>query len=366
MNSDRATKGVGWKMSKLGKNFAFLRLPLIVAVAIALLFLNPTAFPTTLNPCPQDMVLIPGGTFKMGADNSGFVEEQGAADVTVTDFCIDKYEVTNAQFAEFVKDTGYVTVAERPLSKEEFPDLPDEQRLPGSLVFEMAKPGTKQVPFLSWWHWTVGANWQHPFGFGSAIATKSNYPVVHIAYADALAYAKWAGKSLPTEAQWEYAARGGLDGKTYAWGDQYSAHKANTWQGIFPFFNTKADGHLGLAPVGSFMSNGYGLYDMTGNVWEWTTDWYQEGHHHKSHQINPSQSDPAKSFDPKKPDESALHVIKGGSYLCAPNYCSRFRPAARESQSPDTGTTHIGFRLVKNLADSSKLPFVRNNHEPVY
>ncbi|MCC5632110.1 formylglycine-generating enzyme family protein [Nostoc sphaeroides CHAB 2801] len=192
------------------------------------------------------------------------------------------------------------------------------------------------------------------------MANKSNYPVVHIAYEDALAYAKWAGKSLPTEAQWEYAARGGLDGATYTWGDQYSEKKANTWQGIFPFFNTKADGHLGIAPVGSFAPNGYGLYDMTGNVWEWTADLFQVRHDHKSHQTNPIALN--QSFDPNKPDESALHVIKGGSYLCAPNYCSRFRPAARESESPDTGTTHIGFRLVKNLVESAKLPFISKNH----
>ncbi|MBN4004905.1 MAG: formylglycine-generating enzyme family protein [Nostoc sp. LPT] len=348
------------------KKYCFLTLIFIQGIAIALLFINTTALAATVNPCPQGMVMISGGTFKMGSDNSSFVEERSPGDVTVTNFCIDKYEVKNAQFGEFVKSTGYVTVAERPLSQEQFPDLPDEQRLPGSLVFEMAKPGVKQVSFLSWWHWTTGANWQHPFGPDSAlaqpaagIASKSNYPVVHIAYEDALAYAKWSGKSLPTEAQWEYAARGGLDGATYAWGNEYSEHRANTWQGIFPIFNTKADGHLGIAPVGSFAPNGYGLYDMTGNVWEWTTDFFQVGHDRKSHQINPIALN--QSFDPKKPDESKLHVIKGGSYLCAPNYCSRFRPAARESESPDTGTTHIGFRLVKNLV-SSTLPLMKNNN----
>lgn len=247
----------------------------------------------------------------------GAVGEQTA----VSSFCIDRYEVTNAQFAEFVKATNYVTVAERSLPKQQFPDLSDEQRLPGSLVFQIPDPGIHKVQFLSWWHWVPGANWQHPFGPGSAIANKENYPVVHIAYEDALAYAQWVGKSLPTEAQWEYAARGGLDGATYTWGNQYSAKKANTWQGIFPFFNTKTDGYLGAAPVGSFPANGYGLYDMAGNVWEWTTDQLQ----------------------------GEMHVIKGGSYLCAPNYCSRFRPAARESEAPDTGTTHIGFRLVSNF-----------------
>ncbi|WP_334944397.1 formylglycine-generating enzyme family protein [Nostoc sp.] len=352
---------------RYGKKYCFLTLIFIQGIAIALLFINTTALAATVNPCPQGMAMISGGTFKMGSDNSSFVEERSPRDVTVTNFCIDKYEVTNSQFGEFVKETGYVTVAERPLSEEQFPNLPDEQRLPGSLVFEMVKPGVKQVSFLSWWHWTPGANWQHPFGPNSAlaqpnpgIASKSNYPVVHIAYEDALAYAKWSGKSLPTEAQWEYAARGGLDSATYAWGNEYSEHRANTWQGIFPFFNTKADGHLGIAPIGSFAPNAYGLYDMTGNVWEWTTDFFQVGHDRKSHQINPIALN--QSFDPKKPDESELHVIKGGSYLCAPNYCSRFRPAARESESPDTGTTHIGFRLVKNLA-SSTLPLMSNNND---
>jgi len=320
---------------------------LVQSVAIALLLFSPIAWADST--CPSGMVLIPGGTFQIGSDNPRFVEEQAAADVTVDRFCLDQTEVTNAQFAKFVKATGYQTIAERPLSKEQFPNLPDEQRLPGSLVFQMAKPGVKSVPALSWWHWTVGANWQHPLGGTSAIAGKENYPVVHIAYEDAVAYATWAGKSLPTEAQWEYAARGGLEGATYSWGNQYSAEKANTWQGVFPFFNTKADGYVSSAPVGSFPPNGYGLYDMTGNVWEWTSDWYQVGHASKSHQVNPTGPTQAESFDPNKPEEPALHVIKGGSYLSALNYCSRFRPAARESEAPDTGTTHIGFRLVKPL-----------------
>ncbi|MBD2455832.1 formylglycine-generating enzyme family protein [Nostoc sp. FACHB-87] len=323
---------------------SFLGLWLITGVAIALSLITPPAFATSSNSCPAEMVMIPGGTFTMGSDNSGYLEELSAQEVKVSSFCIDRYEVTNAQFAAFVKATGYVTIAERPLPKEQFPDLPDEQRLPGSLVFEIAQPGAK---YLSWWHWQTGANWQHPFGVESAITNQDNYPVVHIAYTDALAYAQWAGKSLPTEAQWEYAAHGGLDNATYTWGDQYSAKKANTWQGIFPFFNTKKDGYVGIAPVGSFSPNGYGLYDMTGNVWEWTSDWFQPGHNHKTHTLNPTG--PETSFDPNKPTEIALHVIKGGSYLCAPNYCSRFRPAARESQAPDTGTTHIGFRLVMNL-----------------
>lgn len=324
--------------------FPFAFLLFTILFFLLLLAIAPPSF--AANSCPEGMMFISGGTFRMGADSDRFPEEKAADNVSVSSFCIDKHEITNAEFAKFVKATGYKTIAEIPLSKEDFPDLPDEQCLAGSLVFQPPKKDAQQVPFLSWWSWTVGANWQHPFGKDSSINGKDNYPVVHIAYKDAEAYAKWIGKSIPTEAQWEYAARGGLDGAIYAWGDQYSEKKANTWQGIFPFFNTKADGYKGLAPVGSFPPNGYGLYDITGNVWEWTSDFFEFGHDRMAHQHNPIASDQHKSFDPKKSDESVLHVIKGGSYLCAPNYCSRYRPAARESESPDTGTTHIGFRLV--------------------
>jgi len=298
--------------------------------------------------CPEGMVFIPGGTFTIGSDTH-YPSESSAGDVTVDSFCIDRHEVTNAEFRQFVEATGYKTIAERPLPKAEFPDLTDEQLQPGSIVFQPPDEGIQQIAYLSWWHWVVGANWQHPYGPDSSIVGKDNYPVVHIAYDDAVAYAKWAGKSLPAEAEWEYAARGGLKDKEFSWGESYSAKKANTWQGLFPFFNRKEDGYLGPAPVESFPPNGYGLYDMTGNVWELTSDWYRVGHSGKSHSLNPLGPDRAESFDPKKPTEGAMHVIKGGSYLCAKNYCSRYRPAARESQAPDTGTTHIGFRLVKNL-----------------
>lgn len=307
------------------------------------------AFPSSHPSCPEGMVFIPRGTFNMGSDTTDYPSERSAKDVTVEDFCIDRHEVTNAEFRQFAEATGYKTIAERPLPKAQFPDLTDEQRQPGSLVFQPPAEGIQQVAYLSWWHWTIGANWQHPYGPDSNILDKDNHPVVHIAYDDAIAYAKWAGKSLPTEAQWEYAARGGLKDKVFSWGDRYSAQKANTWQGIFPFFNTKEDGHLGTAPVESFPPNGYGLYEMTGNVWELTSDWYRVGHDGKDRSLNPLGPEKTASFDPKKPAEGALHVIKGGSYLCAKNYCSRYRPAARESQAPDTGTTHIGFRLVKNL-----------------
>lgn len=307
------------------------------------------ASPAT-NICPENMVYIPGGTFKIGSD-SHYPSERSADDVTVSSFCINQYEITNSEFEQFVKETGYITVAERPLSKEQFPGLLEEQRKPGSLVFQMADKNAKQIGYLSWWKWVPGADWRHPFGPDSNIKGKEKYPVVQVSYEDVEAYAKWAEMSLPTEAQWEYAARGGLDDITYSWGKQYSAKKANTWQGIFPFFNTKADGYTGTAPVGSFENNGYGLYDITGNVWEWTSDWYSIGHQGKTHSSNPVGPSEKESLDPREPG-IAKHVIKGGSYLCAPNFCSRYRPAARESQSPDTGTTHIGFRLVKNLTAS--------------
>lgn len=306
--------------------------------------------PTADISCPANMVPITGGTFIIGS-NDHYAAEHAAADVTVDGFCIDRHEVTNAEFRQFVEATDYQTIAERPLSATEYPELTDVERAPGSLVFQPPEGDleVEQVPYLSWWHWVPGANWQHPYGPDSDTADRDDYPVVHIAYDDAIAYAEWSGKSLPTEAQWEYAARGGLDGKAFTWGNQYSAQKANTWQGMFPFFNTKDDGYIGTAPVESFPPNDYGLYDMTGNVWELTSDWYSIGHFGKAHSHNPSGPSQARSIDPTKPNDGALHVIKGGSYLCAKNYCSRYRPAARESQAPDTGTTHVGFRLVSDF-----------------
>ncbi|MGF1569778.1 MAG: formylglycine-generating enzyme family protein [Nodosilinea sp.] len=325
----------------------------IALIALATWGLNHPSALAAAAPCPSDMVYISGGTFTMGSDNSKFVEEKTAEDVTVSPFCIEPHEVTNAQFAEFVAATGYVTVAERPLSQDEFPELSAAERAAGSLVFKPPAEGIQQVAYLSWWRWMPGANWRHPFGPDSTIQGKENHPVVHIAYEDAVAYAHWTGRQLPTEAQWEYAARGGMEGWSYTWGEQYAAEQANTWQGMFPFFNTKDDGYLGTAPAMAFPPNGYGLYDMTGNVWELTADWYtvqRDGHAHSQDPTGPTQ---AVSYDPKKPQDGAMHVIKGGSYLCAKNYCSRYRPAARESQALDTGTTHVGFRLVKPVSDAT-------------
>ncbi|NJK37342.1 MAG: formylglycine-generating enzyme family protein [Oscillatoriales cyanobacterium RM2_1_1] len=338
------------------KSYTLVLKLLISYLAITICWVNTMAFaaPTRPNPelakvCPVGMAYIPGGSFTMGSGSAEFTEEGIVKDVTVSSFCIDQHEMTNGEFAQFIAATGYKTVAERPLSPEQFPDLAEDERAAGSVVFQPPEEGIQQIAYMSWWHWVPGANWQHPFGPESSIADKDNHPVVHIAYEDALAYAEWVGKQLPTEAQWEYAARGGSEQSTELNGEDYSPKKANTWQGMFPFFNTKADGYLGTAPVASFPPNDYGLYDMTGNVWEWTADWYRVGRQGMAHSKNPQGPDQAVSFDPKKPVEGASHVIKGGSHLCAKNYCSRYRPEARESQTPDTGTTHIGFRLAKDL-----------------
>ncbi len=331
----------------LSKGLSIFFATLLLFLAIAL---PAQALPnqTQTNPCPDDMVWIQGGTFRMGSDDF-FPEEKTVADVTVDGFCLAKTEVTNAQFAEFVKATNYITVAERPLSKAQFPDLAEDQRSPGSLVFQMPSPDVSEVPLLSWWHWVNGADWRHPTGPDSDIKGKENHPEVQVSYEDAKAYADWAGKQLPTEAEWEFAGRGGLTDQIFGWGKTYSAKKANTWQGRFPFENQKRDGYEGTAPVASFPPNAYGLHDMTGNVWEWTTDWYGVDRQAMAHQHNPQGPAESESFDPREPN-GPKHVIKGGSYLCAKNYCSRYRPAARESQSPDTGTTHIGFRLASHPA----------------
>lgn len=321
---------------------------IIVVISWSLLLLGVNIKSAQANNihCPDEMVWIPGGSYTMGS-NEYYANEKAVDGVRVSGFCMDRHEVTNADFAIFVKQTGYITVAERSLSKEQFPDLKEEERTPGSVVFQIPQlqaDGT--IGYLSWWKWVPGVNWQHPEGPDSNIQGRKNHPVVHIAYEDAEAYGKWRGKLLPTEAQWEFAGRGGLKNKIFGWGNQYSAKKANTWQGKFPLENTEEDGYFLTAPVGSYPPNQYGLFDMTGNVWEWTRDWYRLGHDLMTNDPNPIVADANNSFDPREPNV-AKHVLKGGSFLCARNYCSRYRPAAREAQSPDTGMSHIGFRLVK-------------------
>ncbi len=292
------------------------------------------------------MVFISAGAFTMGADGQR-PEERWAHRVRVDGFWIDRHEVTNAQFAAFVAATGYVTLAERGLDPATHPGLPAELLAPGSIVF-IPPTDLSGGDITQWWQYVGGADWRHPEGPGSAIAGRENHPVVHVAYEDALAYARWRGRVLPTEAQWEHAARGGLDGQDYAWGSDYQPGgrlKANSWQGIFPVMNTGEDGYVGAAPVGCFDANGYGLHDMIGNVWEWTSDWYREGHAAEE-AVNPTGPNLLEiGF---APGEFLRRVIKGGSHLCAPNFCSRYRPAARQPQEVDLSAAHLGFRTVLN------------------
>ncbi len=305
---------------------------------------------TAAHKCADDtqdkMVWIPAGSFTMGSADY-YPEEGPLTEFSIEGFWMDRYEVTNAQFANFVAATGYVTVAERQPQPEDFPDLPAENLMPGSVVFIIPTEWAGGGSLRQWWQFIPGANWRQPAGPGSDLAGKAHYPVVHIAYEDARSYADWLGHELPTEAQWEYAARGGLEQQTYSWGEEFrpaDQWRANTWQGLFPLQNTAADGYAGAAPVGCYPANGYGLHDMTANVWEWVANWYYPRHVDEASAIR----DEAKTgFDPRQPGRP-VRVIKGGSYLCAENYCLRYRPAARHAQESSLGAAHIGFRTVKN------------------
>jgi formylglycine-generating enzyme required for sulfatase activity len=307
------------------------------------------------------MIWVPGGTFRMGSEDH-YPEEAPVHSVSVDGFWMDKFQVTNAQFAMFVRDTGYVTMAERPPDPELYPDAPEENLVPGSLVFKMTE-GPVNLRFVDqWWAWTPGACWKRPGGPGTHIRKRQRHPVVHIAYEDAIAYAEWAGKALPAEAEWEFAARGGMEGAEFSWGDEHTpkgTYMANTWQGEFPWQNQVNDGFKNTAPVGSFPANDYGLYDMAGNAWDWTTDWWSEGHPEDADKPccipdNPRGGKKEQSYDPAAPQwRIPRRVVKGGSYLCAPNYCLRYRPAARRPQMIDTGTTHISFRCMVRMTDST-------------
>jgi formylglycine-generating enzyme required for sulfatase activity len=288
----------------------------------------------------KGMTWVPGGTFAMGSEDF-YPEEQPVRSVEVDGFWIDRHPVTVSQFTRFVGETGYVTVAERPLDPADYPDADPAALVPGSLVFHKTPGPVDLRDVRSWWRYVPGAFWRAPEGPGSSVAGRHRHPVTHVAYEDAAAYAAWAGKALPTEAEWEHAARGGLEGKVFAWGDEIAPHgraMANTWQGEFPWQNLRSDGYEGTSPVGVFAPNGFGLYDMTGNVWEWTDDLYATHNGHGSHACCAPDTLPGEHI-PRR-------VIKGGSHLCAPNYCLRFRPAARQGEAVDTSTGHIGFRCV--------------------
>jgi sulfatase modifying factor 1 len=290
------------------------------------------------------MAWIAPGRFAMGSEDF-YPEERPVHDVDVAGFWIDERPVTVREFRRFVKDTGYVTVAERPLDPEQYPDADPALLVPGSLVFQPTRGPVDLRDYRNWWSYVPGACWHRPEGPGSDTYTRGRHPVTHVAHEDAAAYAAWAGKALPTEAEWERAARGGLERAVYAWGDEPfpgGTPMANTWQGEFPWQNTLDDGYAGTSPVGSFPPNGFGLFDICGNVWEWTTDWFTTDH-----------DQPASSpcCGPQRVDgEIPRRVIKGGSHLCAPSYCLRYRPAARQGEAIDTSTSHIGFRCVLRAA----------------
>ena len=308
-------------------------------------------------PAP-DMMWVPGGTFLMGSDNH-YPEEAPAHRVRVDGFWIDRHQVTNAAFAEFTQATGYVTVAEHAPNAALYPNAITELMVPGSVVFVPPAHRVDLRVWSNWWAWVPGADWRHPEGPARSIAGRDDHPVVHVAYPDVTAYLEWAGKTLPTEAEWEFAARGGLDGAEYGWGDEFipdGRHMANTWQGEFPVENLLEDGYERTAPVGAFPPNSYGLFDLIGNVWEWTADWYRDRHLVERvaccAPTNPRGASKNRSYDPAQPEiRIPRKVLKGGSYLCAPNYCRRYRPAARMPQAVDTGTGNIGFRGIVRTTD---------------
>ena len=305
--------------------------------------------PTLTQQChfEPEMVLVKGGSFEMGA-GAQYQEELPIISQVVDDFYIDKYEVTNAEFAQFVDETGYKTIAERKPNPADYPNIPADQLVPGSAVFVQLDEAVKATSFLNWWQFKEGAYWKAPLGPGSSIEGKESFPVIHIAYEDAKAYADWKGHRLPTEAEFEYAIRGGLKDKKYALGDTLKfdgEHQANTWQGLFPFSDTAEDGFVGLAPVGCYQPNNFGLYDTIGNVWEWTQSTYYPRHF--TEESKPSNL-PPNGYDHRQPGVS-VGVVKGGSYLCAPDFCARYRPAARHAQDTGMGTSHIGFRTVKDV-----------------
>jgi formylglycine-generating enzyme required for sulfatase activity len=306
----------------------------------------------------NDMVRIPGGTFRMGS-NDHYPEEAPVHRVTVDGFWIDRTPVTNRQFKEFVKATGHVTTAEIAPDPKDYPGALPHMIYAGSLVFSPPRRVTDLRDWSQRWTFLKGADWRHPYGPKSNINVLDNHPVVHVSFADAQAYAKWAGKELPTEAEWEFAARGGLDGEEYAWGNALTPggkQMANTWQGNFPIENLNQDGFERTSPVTAFPPNGYGVYDMIGNVWEWASDWWSTRHEADAPKaccvpLNPRGGPEIESLDPCQPSiRIPRKVLKGGSHLCAPNYCRRYRPAARHAEPVDTSTSHVGFRCVLRSA----------------
>jgi formylglycine-generating enzyme len=359
------TPGVGPGRSRFAKALLLLALAL---AGFAATYAAVTFWPWRSSEAPPGMVWVPGGEFTMGTDApDAWDDEKPAHRVRVNGFFMDETDVTNAQFREFVEATGYVTTAEKPpdvgeIMRQMPPGTPPPSReklVPGSLVFRPTDGPVSLKDYSQWWKWTPGANWRHPEGPGSSIEGREDHPVVHVSWDDANAYAKWAGKRLPTEAEWEFAARGGLDQKKYAWGDEPfnpDRPQCHIWQGDFPYRNTAQDGHQRTAPVKSYPPNGYGLYDMGGNVWQWCSDWYQRDLYRQraGKDVIDNPPGPERSSDPARP-YTPQRSQRGGSFLCNDSYCSRYRPSARHGCSPDTGMSHVGFRCVmtKDMANKA-------------
>lgn len=314
---------------------------------------------------PEGMVWVPGGEFSMGGINPAGMQDGGMENmqdarpvhrVFVDGFYMDATEVTNAQFADFVEATGYITIAEQKPDKREFPDAPEENLVAGSVVFSPPAADVSLNDRYQWWNYIKGANWRHPEGPGSTIEGKDNYPVVQVAWEDANAYAKWAGKRLPTEAEWEFASRGGRPGALYVWGNQFRPDgkwMANTYQGKFPVQDIATDGYKGVAPVKQFPANDYGLYDLAGNVWEWCNDWYRPDYYQelKDKGIVSNPRGPAASYDPGEPGQRKK-VQRGGSFLCTDQYCTRYMSGTRGKGEWRSGANHLGFRCIKDIPHS--------------
>lgn len=324
---------------------------------------------------PAGMVWIPGGEFSMGAQDSADMNEVGMQAthdsrpihrVYVNGFWMDKTDITNEQFEKFVRATGYVTVAERKPRAEDFPGAPPENLVPGAVVFSPPDHPVSLNDAYQWWSYVPGANWRHPEGLKSDLRGRENFPVVDVAYEDAAAYVKWAGKRLPTEAEWEFAARGGLSGKPYVWGDTFrpgGEWKANTFQGEFPVKDTGEDGHAGISAVAQYPPNGYGLYDMAGNVWQWTSDWYRADYYQdlaSAGGVARNPTGPSSSFDPDEPGEKK-RVQRGGSFLCTDQYCSRYMVGTRGKGEVSTGSNHVGFRCVRDADAITSSHSTRNS-----
>lgn len=369
MRPNGATQPVGPVAAEAGNTPEVAATPASEATPVPAATPNATALPAgpqpaPAGPAPEGMVWIPGGEFWMGTDDQdAWPDEHPAHRVRVGGFWMDVNEVTNREFARFIEATGYKTTAERAPTVEELlaqsppgTPAPDPSLLvPGSLVFIATKGPVPLDDVGQWWHWTPGANWRHPFGPGSTLEGLEDHPVVHVSWDDAVAYATWAGKRLPTEAEWEFAARGGLDRQRYTWGNEpvedppTTAPQANLWTGDFPYQNTAADGFAGTAVARSYPPNGYGLYDMAGNVWEWCSDWYvRDLYQQRSQAAAVSMAtSPSSSHDATRP-YMTQRVQRGGSFLCNDSYCSRYRPSARHGSTADTGMSHGGFRCAKS------------------